>query len=113
MNYYNGKLATKLANYNACIKTSTAPALTSYNGKMVKIGNKFYKMFVNATNSYHVIIYNTSDQRMPTYTVNGNNTIQIDTDSSTTSNSYMNNIINSFANVKDDQNTNLFTCQTY
>lgn len=113
MSYYNGKLASTLANYNACIKTANVPALTSYNGKMVKIGSKFYKMFVNSTSAYHVIIYNTSDERMPTYTVNGANTIQVNTDTSSTSNNYMNNIINSFANVKDDQNTNLFTCQTY
>ena len=112
MSYYNGKLATKLTGYNACIKSDSIPALTSYAGKIVKINNKYYKIFVNATNNYHVIIYNTSNERMPTYTVNGTNTIQVDTDSTTTANNYMGNIINSFGNVKDDQNTNLFTTQT-
>ena len=112
MSYYNGKLATKLTGYNACIKTNSNPAITSYNGKMVKVGTKYYKMFVTATNNYHVIMYTTSNERRPTYTVNGSNTINVDTDTSTTSNNYLNNIINSFANVKDDQNNNLFTCQT-
>lgn len=112
MNYYNGKLAAKLANYNACIKTSTTPNITSYDGKMVKIGSKFYKMFVSSINAYHVIIYNTSSERMPAYSVNGINTIQTDTDSTTASNNYMNQLINGIANIKDDQNTNLFSCQT-
>ena len=112
MNYFNGKLSTKLSSYNACIKTNSNNDITSYNGKIVKVGTKYYKMFISATNSYHVILYNTSSERMPTYTVNGSNTIQIDTDSGTTANNYMNNIINSFASVKDDQNTNLFTTQT-
>lgn len=112
MNYYNSKLATKLASYNACIKTNASNGILNYNGKIVKVSDKYYKMYVNNANEYHVILYNTSPERMPTYTVNDSNTIQIDTDASSTSNNYMNNIINSFANVKDDQNTNLFTCQT-
>lgn len=113
MNYYNNLLSTKLSGYNACIKNNTTMALTSYNGKIVKVGNKYYKMFITSANSYHVILYNTSSERMPTYTVSGTNTIQINTDSSSTANSYMNNIINSFANgVKDDQNNTLFTAQT-
>lgn len=113
MNYYNGKLATDLSGYNACIKTATVPAITSYNGKVVKIGTKFYKMYITSANSYHVILRNTSNERMPTYTVNGANTLYINTDSSTTANNYMNNIINSFANgVKDDQSNKLMTAQT-
>lgn len=113
MNYYNGKLATMLSNYNKCIKTNSTNGLTSYDGKYVKIGTKFYKMFVRNTNTYHVIMYNTSTERMPTYTVNGANTIQVNTDSTTTSNNYMNNIINSFINgAKDDQNTAIFSGQT-
>lgn len=111
MSYFNGRLSTNLSEYNANIKTPTNNSITYYNGKIIKKDNKYYKLFVAPTNAYHVIIHASTNNVQPTYSVNGSNTIQIDDNSNYST--YLNNIINSFANgVKDDQNNNLFTGQT-
>lgn len=111
MSYFNGRLSTNLSSYNANIKTSTNNSITYYNGKIIKKDNKYYKLFVAPTNTYHVIVHASTTNAQPTYTVNGSNTFQLD--DNTTYSTYLNNIVNSFANgVKDDQNNNLFTGQT-
>jgi len=110
--YFNGRLATNLSSYNANIKTSNNNSLSYYNGKIIKKDNKYYKLFISPTNTYHIIIHSVPGALQPTYTVNGANTIQIDNNSDY--GSYLTNIINSFANgVMDDQNEKLFTGQSF